>query len=352
MSDIISVPYDKLRLRAQELLESTGLSAEYAGITAEAVCTASLRGVDSHGIRLLPHYLKALKSGRIDPGAEFLFSKTSPSAGTLDANHGIAHAAGVIAMDRAIELAEDTGVGIVSIKNSNHSGEMAYYGLRAAKKDMIGLALTNTTPKLKVHNASESFFGTNPVCFAAPMLNEDPFCFDASPAVMSSNKIKMYGQTGKGLPDDVAADETGVMTKKADLARMLLPLGGLIAGYKGYGLSMLVDILCSLLSGMPAGKDVSAMYESDGGTLSEPRRLGQFVAALRIDIFVDLNEFKTRLSEIATRIRSLDKMPGAAEDVMVPGDPEKRMSAERSEKGIPLTADLYKELFTGACLNY
>jgi LDH2 family malate/lactate/ureidoglycolate dehydrogenase len=318
---------------------------EHASLTAEAVCSASLRGVDSHGIRLLPHYLSALKSGRIRPDAVFSFDKKTPSAAVFDADHGMAHAAMAIAMDRAIELAEVTGVGLVSVKNSNHCGEMAFYGLRAAKRDMIGLALTNTTPKLKVHNAAEPFFGTNPLCFTAPMMNEDPFCFDASPAVMSSNKIKMFGRLGKTLPDDVATDIAGIVTNNPALVKMLLPLGGIIAGYKGFGLSMIVDILSSLLSGMPAGKDISAMYESDGGIITEPRYLGQFVAAIRIDVFVDLQVFKERLTEIAWKIRSLKPVPEAAEDVMIPGDPEKRISKERGKKGIPLSPELYSELF-------
>ena len=341
----ILVPYNRLLYRSRELLLKTGMSEEHASLAAEAVCTASLRGVDSHGIRLLPHYLSALNAGRINPSAVFSFIKKSPSAGIFDAGHGIAHAAMAMAMDMAIELAQDTGVGLVSVKNSNHCGEMAFYGLRAARRDMIGFAVTNTTPKLKVHNAAEPFFGTNPLCFAAPMLDEEPFCFDASPAVMSSNKIKMYGQLGKTLPDDVATDIAGMVTTNPALVKMLIPLGGIIAGYKGSGLSMIIDVLSSLLSGMPAGKDVSAMYETDGGALSEPRYLGQFVAAIRIDVFTDLQKFKERLTEIANRIRELKPLPGADEDVMIPGDPEKKFSFERIAKGIPLSPELYSELF-------
>ncbi len=341
----ISVNYNRLFDRAKELLINTGMTEDHAALTAEAVCTASLRGVDSHGIRLLPHYLSAIKSGRINSKAVFSFVKTAPSAGIFDADHGMAHAAMAIAMDRAMELAVETGAGFVSVKNSNHCGEMAFYGLRAAKRDMIGLALTNTTPKLKVHNAAEPFFGTNPLCFAAPMMHEDPFCFDASPAVMSSNKIKMYGQLGKTLPGDVATDITGMVTRNPHLVKMLLPLGGIIAGYKGFGLSMIIDVLSSLLSGMPAGKDISAMYESDGGILSEPRYLGQFVAAIRIDVFTDVQIFKERLTEIAGKIRGLKPVPEVADDVMIPGDPEKKISAERIKKGIPLSPELYSELF-------
>lgn len=318
----------------------SGLSQENAHLTAEALCTASLRGTDSHGIRLLPHYLKAIQEGRINAKATFTFSQTSLATGILDANHGMGHAAVAIAMDHAIELANNSGVGLVSVKNSNHCGAMAYYAMRACEKDMIGFASTNATPKLQTFNSSESFFGINPICLAAPMEGEEPFCYDAAPSIMSNNRIKMYAERGESLPMDVAADEYGNMTTDPMLAKMLFPIGGNLAGYKGFGLSMIVDILCSLLSDMPSGKDVSAMYPHDGGTLSEKRLLGQFVGAIRIEAFEDVEVFKKRLKENALMIRSSKKLKGVDEDVMVPGDPEKRVKKIREVEGIPVDTEL------------
>lgn len=328
------ISYERLLMRATELLEETGLKPEYAKLTAEAICTASLRGTDSHGIRLLPHYLRAIKAGRIDPNAEFEFHRTSLSTGILDANHGMAHAAVAIAMDHAIELAEHAGCGFVSVKNSNHCGAMAYYGLRAAERDMIGLAFTNATAKVKVFNAKEPFFGINPICITAPMEGEDPFCYDAAPTVMSNNKVKMVKQKGERLPEWVAADEEGNMTLDPAFARMLLPLGGEHAGYKGYALAMVVDILTSLLAGMPNGKDVSTMYPDDGGTLSDKRYLAQFVGAIRIDLFEDKEVFKKRLKETADRVRNMEKEKGNENKVMIPGDPEKIVAKIRNNDGI------------------
>lgn len=329
-----------MKISYQELLEKTkrklidaGLSDYHAELTSEAICSASLRGTDSHGIRLLPHYLEAIKSGRINPKAEFEFTKTSLSTGMLDARHGMAHAAVAIAMDHAIALAEEAGCGFVAVKNSNHCGAMAYYGLRAAKKDMIGLAFTNATAKVKVFNAKEPFFGINPICITAPMEGEEPFCYDAAPTVMSNNKVKMVKQKGETLPEWVAADEEGRMTLDPALARMLLPLGGEHAGYKGYAMAMVVDILTSLLTGMPNGKDVSTMYPDDGGTLSDKRYLAQLVGAIRIDLFENKEVFKKRLKMTADGVRNLDKEDPDA-NVMVPGDPEKSVYVNRVEQGI------------------
>jgi ureidoglycolate dehydrogenase (NAD+) len=336
----MSIPYQAVLSRTCELLESAGLRPEHARITAEAICSASLRGVDSHGIRLLPHYLSAIKAGRIDPGAVFVFSKTSQVSGILDANHGMGHAAMATAMDHAISLAEGSGMGFVSVKNSSHCGAMAFYGLRAAERDMIGLASTNATAKLKVFNATKPFFGINPVCITAPMEGEEPFCYDAAPTVMANSRIKMYAERGENLPPEVAADAKGFMTLDPALARMLIPLGGALAGYKGCGMAMVADIFCSLLSGMPNGRDVSVMYPSDGGNLSDRRYLGHFAGAIRIDLFEDVSVFKRRLKETADAVRGLPREEGATGAVMIPGDPEKKTKKDRLLSGIPIDEKL------------
>lgn len=336
----ISYPILVERIRDRFIHE--GVRSEYAGLAAEAICTASLRGTDSHGVRLIPHYVAALRSGRIDAEAEFEFEQMLPALGRLDARHGLAHAAVAVAMDHAINLAGNAGAGFVSIRNSNHCGAMAWYAMRACTHDMIGLAFTNATAKVQVFNALTPFFGINPICIAAPMADEDPFCYDAAPTVMANNKVKMYKEAGQNLPPDVAADAEGRMTLDPNLARMLIPLGGAQAGYKGYGMSMVVDILCSLLSGMPNGRDVSAMYPMDGGKLEDKRYLGQFVGAIRIDAFEDPVVFKRRLQDTANAVRALPASEHATLPVMIPGDPEKRVAAERMKSGIPVSGEVLR----------
>lgn len=329
---------DLLQLAKQKLVLA-GLREEHARTTAEAICSASLRGTDSHGIRLLPHYLHVLTSGRISPNAVFQFQQTSASCGVLNAQHGMGHAAVAEGMKRALALAEEAGVGLVSVTNSNHCGAMAYYGLMAPPAGMIGLAFTNATAKVKVFGAAQPFFGINPVCLTAPMADEAPFCYDASPTIMPNNRVKLFKERGQKLPPGVAADDQGHETLDPALARMLLPLGGEVAGYKGYAMAMVVDILCSLLAGMPSGPDVSAMYESDGASLDDPRRLAQFVGAIRIDRFTDPLLFAQRLQHNADLIRALP--PTSSSSVFVPGDPEKLMTTIRSQEGIEIDNSLF-----------
>lgn len=306
-----------------------------AKLTAKGLWMASLRGVDSHGIRLLPHYLKGIKGGRINPNPDFRFEQTSPSTGRLDADHGFGHAAGICAMRHAVELAREAGSGHVAVCNSSHCGSMFYFAFEACREDMIGMAYTNATPKMRSANASTKFFGTNPVCMAAPMASEGPFCYDGATTLMSANKIRVYGERGLELPPGCGADASGRETIVPDQVDQLLPMGG----YKGFGIAMMVDILCSLLSGMPAGDEISDMFKDP---FSEKRRLGQFFSALRIDAFEKPERFKTRLQDMADRIRRQPRLDPDV-PVQIPGDPEKAHQADREAHGIPVNAGVLAE---------
>lgn len=313
---------------AERVLLAAGVEDSSARLTARGLWLASLRGVDSHGVRLLPHYVRAVQGGRINPRPDFRFERTSASTGRLDADHGFGHAAGICAMRHAMELAREAGSGQVSVRNSSHSGAMAYFALEACKEDMIGAALTHGTPKMRTPNAATAFLGTNPVCVAAPMAGEGPFCYDGSTTVMSANKIRVYADRGLELPPLCGAKEDGEETTHPGEVAQLLPIGD----YKGFGIALIVEILCGLLSGMPAGDEVSDMF---GGSLSERRLLGQFYSALRIEVFEEPRRFKARLKELADRIR---RQPRRDPDVpvQVAGDPEKAFQADREANGIPI----------------
>lgn len=326
----VRVPAEKLRQFARDAFLRAGVDAQVAEETARALWMTSLRGVDSHGMRLLPHYIAAIEGGRLNPKPKLSFEQTSASTGRLDADHTLGHAAGMEAMRQAIKLAKEAGTGFVSVRNSSHSGAMATYALEACEQDMIGMAYTHATPRLKTPNASRAFLGTNPICFAAPMANEGPFCFDAAPTTFSFNKVRQYGELGQVLPADVAADKDGRVTLDPKMAEQLLPIGD----YKGFGLSFVVEILCGLLAGMPAGLEVSSMFDAP---MSEKRYLGQFYGAMRIDVFENVEVFKKRLQGMADSIRNEQRLD-ATIPVQVAGDPEKATAKEREANGIPFSA--------------
>lgn len=328
VDDYVSVPDENVRRFASSALVAAGVDEAVANATADGLWTASIRGVDSHGIRLLPHYLAELDGGRINPDPDFEFEQTAPSIGRFDADHTYGLAAGKRAMEHAIELAGESGAGHVSVRNSSHCGSMAYFGLMAPPEGMVGHATTHGTANTQSPGSSRPFFGNNPICVTAPMADEGPFCFDAAMTPITFNKVKQHRDTGEALPPGAAADESGHETRNPHEASQLQYIGD----YKGFGLAMVGDVLNGLFSGMPVGRDVSSMF---GDPLSERRYLGHYFAAVNIDAFVELEEFERRLQRLADDVRA---EPRVDEDVpvQVPGDPEKRARAEREEGGIPI----------------
>lgn len=330
----VFVSAERLRSFMMNVLLKANVRNDVAEYVAEGLVQTSLRGVDSHGIRLLPHYLKGVMGGRINPNPNYTFTRTAPSTGLLDADHTFGHAAGMEAAKRAIELANEAGTGHIAIYNSTHFGAAAYYALEIAKHDMIGMIFTNTDALVKTYAGKRPFLGNNPICFAAPCKDEEPFCLDMATSVVTFNKIRQLREEKKPAPPGVGANKEGTETTDPNEITMLLP----ISGYKGYGLSMVVEILCGLFTGMPYGPHIPKMFEAP---MSQKRFLGQFVIAMKIDCFQNKEVFKERLSAMMKELRNepaLDKnIP-----VQVAGDPEKKNYEERMVKGIPLKPSEYE----------
>lgn len=299
-----------------------------ATYVSQGLIQASLRGVDSHGIRLFPHYLCALKAGRINPKPKYKFSRTSPSTGILDADHTYGHAAGMEAVKKAIKLAQSSGSGHVAVKNSSHFGAAAFFALEIANNDMIGMCFTHADSLMLTYNSTESFLGTNPICFAVPCAGEEPFCLDMATTMFNFNKILQSRENKLPMPLGIGADVDGKETTNSKKIVKLLPIGQ----YKGFGLALMVEILCSILTGMPYGKNITNMYKDP---LEKKRFLGHFFSAIRIDCFEEISVFKKRLHNLLTDIRNLPPRDKNVK-VQVANDPEKSAFKKRSVEGIPL----------------
>jgi len=334
---MIQLNRDALSLVMSSLLLETGVCEESTAHVVESLVQTSERGVDSHGILLFPHYLRAVKAGRINRTPQMRFVRPSASIALLDADHAFGHHAGAVAMDKAVELARETGVCSVNVKNSTHFGAAAYYGLRGAKQDCVCLAFTNADALVKVFGARGTFFGTNPICFTAPMESEQPFCLDMATSQVSWNKILNYRSQRKEIPFHWAFDQGGNPVTDPEKAASLSPSGE----YKGYGLGMIVEILCSLLAGGPSAKEIMPMYKPpiDGSK----RRISHFFMALDISRFLEIGVFKRNLQIMADSIRSMEPMVAGGR-VMVPGDPEKICQTVRRRGGIPVDEAKFLEL--------
>jgi len=322
-------PVEVIRRFVGQVLHRATIRKDVVELTTEGLVQASLRGVDSHGIRLLPHYVDAVEAGRLNPNPNYSFQRTSSATGNFDADHTLGHASGITAMRHAMDLAKDAGVGHVAVHNSSHSGAAAYFAIEAASQDFIGLSFTHANSLLNTPGSTRPFFGLNPICAAIPIEGEAPLCFDSVPAPTSWNKMMSLREEGLPLPSMCGADSEGIPTDDAGKITQLLPIGG----YRGFGLAMLVDVFCGLLSGMPVGRDITNMYESP---LSQRRQLGQYYVAVRVDAFQPLTIFKRQMKELVGRVRNEPRVDPDT-PVMVPGDPEKAMVAERSSAGIPVS---------------
>ena len=285
---MVNIDSKHLNKKVKFLLKKIGVENFIASSVSKGLVQASLRGVDSHGIRLLPHYYKVLNNGRLNKTPSFKFFQNHDSVAVLNADHSPGHASGRVAMKKALKIAKKTGIGAVSVKNSSHFGAAAFFGLMAAKKDMIGISFTNATAHVPPYLGSKPFFGNNPICFCAPVENEDPFCLDMATTKTTFNALNKHKEEKSELPENYFYDKFGFTTSDIDKAFSLVPIGK----YKGFGLSMIVDILCGILTGMPVGPNVTPMFDEP---LSDKRYIGHFFIAINISSFIDIGKFKKDL---------------------------------------------------------
>lgn len=333
---------DEMARFLDDTLTAAGCDAFSCEATVRALVGASLRGVDSHGVRLLPHYVKVVMGGRVKGGPQMRFERRAAAVGCLDADHALGTAAGYRAMEEATSLCEEAGVGAVSVINSSHFGAAGAYALDAAERGYIGLALCNANDAVLPHSGRQPFHGTNPISFAVPVDGERPYLIDMATSSIPVNRILQYRTLDRQLPPDVAVDQDGRVTQDPHEAESVLPLGGAGYGYKGAALAGMVSILTAVLTGMRLDHEMADMFNS---SWSEPRYLGQFFLAMRPSAFIEEARFQAQMRTYLDALRSQPALDN--EQVMAAGDREWAVEAERSVAGIPLDAhnwQLFSEL--------
>lgn len=312
-------------------LSAVGADEASADAVTRALVTASRMGTDSHGLRLLPHYLQALEGGRVKGAPSMAFHRRLAATGFLDADDGLGHLAGYTAIEHAMAMADDVGMGAVAVGNSSHFGAAGCYALAAAEKGYLGMAFCTSDPFVLLHDGAKPFHGTNPIAFAAPVAGEQPYLLDMATSSIPWNRVQQFGAIGRELPDQVAANAEGKVSREPHDVTALLPLGGSDFGFKGAGLGGMVEILSSMLSGMQHGFRLLPM---GGPDMSTPRGVGHFFLAMKADAFVEENTFARGLAEYLADLRTQPANPNAR--VMAPGDREWRCQAQRDAEGIPI----------------
>lgn len=325
---------------AQRAFVSVGFSIENARISAEFLTRADLRGVDSHGIARLSGYIRLVESGRLNTNPNFIWSSRFPTQAQLDADRSIGFLSAQAGMIKAIEMAEKYGIGMVAVKNSNHFGIAGQYGLLAAEKGMIGIALTNASPLVAPTHSTERMLGTNPISVAIPAKKNKPFVLDMATTTAANGKLEILQRKKQEAPEGWIQTVNGNSTKNPSelaLGGALRPLGSFpeLGSHKGYGLAALVDVLSGVLSGANFGPWVPPFVSFlPLAQQSVGVGIGHFLMAFRVDGFGKADEFYSRMDlwmETFRNAKQLDK-----QQVLVPGDPEWRMENDRLANGIPV----------------
>jgi L-2-hydroxycarboxylate dehydrogenase (NAD+) len=333
------INHEKLTRFVQAAFEKLGVAGGDAQIAAEALVAADLRGVDTHGvIRFSPHawYVKWLSEGSMTAKPNIRVISETPSTALLDGDRGMGMVVGHRAMELAIDKAQSCGIGMVGVRNSRHYGMSAQYAMQALAHDMIGIAMTNAGRQVVPTFGREARFGTNPMCFAVPADKELPFVLDMATTTAAAGKLELAARLEKSIPTGWALDEKAQATQDpriAQKARRLLPLGGSRdnGSHKGYGLAVLVEILCGVLTGT-----VTALNADQ-----DPR--GHFFGAIRVDAFRPVAEFKKDMDRLIRELKSTPPIEGQRR-VYVAGEIEFETAEERAERGIPLLPSVLKGL--------
>jgi ureidoglycolate dehydrogenase (NAD+) len=316
------------------VLEALGCDAPTVEAVTAALLHASRLGVDSHGVRLLPHYVRVIEGGRVSAKPEMTFTVERPGAGVLDAGNGHGALAGLTAMRHAVRLAGATGIAAVTVRRSSHFGAAGFYAMAAAEAGMIGLATCNSDSFVALHGGREPFHGTNPIAVAAPVAGGRPWLLDMATSSIPYNRVKLYGSIGAPLPEGVAADTAGHPTVDPEAVHALMPVGGIAYGYKGAGLGGLADLLSSALTGMRASHALPH-WLADFAT---PRELGQFFLAIDPAAFLPREVYDAGIKSYLAALRASPPAVGE-EPPMAPGDREWRVEERRRATGIPIDPD-------------
>lgn len=330
---------DQLREFTVGVFQKAGASREDALVVTESLIEANLRGVDTHGItRILATYIKRIQKGLMDPDAKPVIVRERAGTALVDANNGIGQVAAKFCMDLAIHKAKNAGVAYVAVTNSNHYGAAAYWTMMALPHDMIGFSATNGPAGVAPWGGRKPMLSTNPISFALPAGEERPVVLDLATTTVARGRVVLYAKQNRPLEPGWAFDERGVPTTDPHVALkgLLAPLGG----YKGYGLALVVDLLAGVMTGANYGAHFPGFLAED---FTRPTGVGSIFAAVDLDGFVDVKEYKARIDSALREIKSSPLAEGAKR-IYIPGEIEAEMTEERLKNGIPVPEPVVAEL--------
>jgi LDH2 family malate/lactate/ureidoglycolate dehydrogenase len=344
------VSFDKIEKFMMEVFTKIGLPKEDAAICTEILMESDKRGIDSHGVnRFKPIYIDRIKRGILKPKTKIEVLKDFKATAVIDGHDGMGMVVSKYAMDMAIKKAKEFGIGMVTVRNSSHYGIAGYYVTMATDQDLIGFTGTNARPSIAPTFGVENMLGTNPFTVGFPTNDAFPFVLDAATSITQRGKIEYYEKNKLPTPKGMVIDKEGNdLTDSSAILKMLKsgeaalnPLGGKgeeLAGYKGYGYAVIVEVLSSALQ---MGNFMKDVREVDEDGQARPYSLGHYFIAMDPEAFMGKEAFKKTTSEILKQLRESQKAKGQ-DRIYTAGEKEYIARQERKD-GLVLNDALKKE---------
>jgi LDH2 family malate/lactate/ureidoglycolate dehydrogenase len=339
----VNVALEALDRFCRQVFSAVGANEATVDAATRAMMHGTRYGVDSHGVRLLAHYVTAMQGGRINRIPNIRKVAGLGAIETLDADDAHGALSAYTAMDHAIGMARQFGIGAVAIRNTSHFGPAGAYSLEAARHGLIGITFCNSDSFVRLHDGAMRFHGTNPIAVGVPSGDEDPWLLDMATSAVPYNRVLLYRSLGTSLPQGVASDVEGIDTQNANEVEMLAPLGGEF-GFKGAALAGVAEIFSAVLTGMKLSFDIAPM---PGPDFTKPRGMGAFVLAINPDAFVEREVFDEGMRRYLQVLR--DSPARSDCRVMAPGDREWEVAARREREGAPVdpvTWEAFEKLST------
>ncbi len=347
-----NMDFDTLQRFMTDAFAAIGVPADEAAIVADVLVESDKRGINSHGVnRFKPVYIDRINAGIQSATTEFEIIKETETTAVVDGHHGMGQVIGQRSMQMAIDKAKKYGMGMVAVRNSCHYGIAGYYATQAAKQGCIGITGTNARPSVAPTFGVEGMFGTNPLTVGIPTDEEFDFVIDCATSITQNGKIEYYERIGADVHPGTVIDidgnavegDAGVALKQIrEGTAALTTLGGIgeeLAGYKGYGYAMVIELFSSILQDGWYGKDLDGKDEN--GNI-RPYHLGHFFIAIDTNHFLGEDLARKKAGEIIRKVRDSKKAPGH-DRIYSAGEKEWEIYKQRLVDGVPITGPVQKE---------
>jgi LDH2 family malate/lactate/ureidoglycolate dehydrogenase len=333
MSDVkdIHAQVGSLDSFSRQVFQNAGVDTLSSDAATRAMLHGSIHGVDSHGIRLLAHYVKAFQGGRLNKRPKVTIIQERSGTAVLDADNAHGAVGAFAAIEHAIGNAKAAGIAAVAIQNTSHFGPAGAFSKAAADAGMIALVFGNSDSFVRLFDGAEPFHGTNPISVAVPSGQDDPWLLDMATSSVPFNRVELHRSLQRDLAKGVASDSDGRDTTDPFSAEMLAPVGGSDFGFKGAALGGVAEIFSAVLTGMKLSPDIAPMVGPD---FLHAREMGAFVIVMDPVAFVAAPLIEAGMTRYLSLLRG--SKPRAGQRVMAPGDREWARAAQRQVQGIPL----------------